>query len=460
VEILKSVVAKAMADLPAESPSSSQRSTPEPGSVSVAMIELDSAKKSTRDQVLEAVTKSVADLGRVGGNEGGPIPLSFLPSLLSTLLTSSAEYSASRSVAAIILAALDGVEVAAPANNGQKSVALAGFKSLLALMSSVEATVPKVKSVAANVAAQLVVSEKVSLEQIAIPLKGGAHFPLFLLALQAMVKDPKHKEEAEARANVKSLVDHSQIQLPDMVPQTSLPNLLSVFSDRGLGFLLPLLRLRVELTKIVKDDPSPKALYAWLQDHVDDDPQLRASADFIHILTSVLLTYMTEQTSDGSPDGSKSKEKTEQERLLLTKFSPILKKFVEGDDSAAHGRSGDAKNDVDDVEAEKRDVGKVDRKPTSPGSKGKGGASGEMRRQIALVYALQVFCHAHKWPKGLLLRLFTYMYDLEVVEEEAFLQWKEDLNDTYPGKGKALFQVNQWLTWLEQAESEEEDDGT
>ena len=62
-------------------------------------------------------------------------------------------------------------------------------------------------------------SEKVSLEQIAIPLKGGAHFPLFLLALQAMVKDPKHKEEAEARANVKSLVDHSQIQLPDMVPQ-------------------------------------------------------------------------------------------------------------------------------------------------------------------------------------------------------------------------------------------------
>lgn len=75
--------------------------------------------------------------------------------------------------------------------------------------------------------------------------------------------------------------------IPSSTQQTSLPNLLSVFSDRGLGFLLPLLRLRVELTKVVKDDPSPKTLYTWLQDHVDEDPQLKASADFIHILTSV-----------------------------------------------------------------------------------------------------------------------------------------------------------------------------
>ena len=60
-----------------------------------------------------------------------------------------------------------------------------------------------------------------------------------------------------------------------------------MFSERGLGFLLPLLRLRVELTKVVKEDPSPKALYAWLRDHVDDDRELKASADFIHILTSV-----------------------------------------------------------------------------------------------------------------------------------------------------------------------------
>lgn len=33
------------------------------------------------------------------------------------------------------------------------------------------------------------------------------------------------------------------------------------------------------------------------------------------------------------------------------------------------------------------------------------------------------------------------LYDLEIIEEEVFLKWKEDINDEYPGKGKALFQV-------------------
>ena len=66
---------------------------------------------------------------------------------------------------------------------------------------------------------QLVTCDKLTLAAVATPLKGGAHFPLFLLTLQAMVKDPKHKEEAEARAHLKSLVDQSAIQLPEMVPQ-------------------------------------------------------------------------------------------------------------------------------------------------------------------------------------------------------------------------------------------------
>ena len=42
---------------------------------------------------------------------------------------------------------------------------------------------------------------------------------------------------------------------------------------------------------------------------------------------------------------------------------------------------------------------------------------------------------------GLLLRMFMLLYDTEIVEEEAFVKWKEDVNDTHPGKGKALFQV-------------------
>lgn len=41
----------------------------------------------------------------------------------------------------------------------------------------------------------------------------------------------------------------------------------------------------------------------------------------------------------------------------------------------------------------------------------------------------------------MLLRYFVNFYDMEIIEEEAFLFWKEDVNQEYPGKGKALFQV-------------------
>lgn len=51
------------------------------------------------------------------------------------------------------------------------------------------------------------------------------------------------------------------------------------------------------------------------------------------------------------------------------------------------------------------------------------------------------------FPSGMLLRYFVNLYDMEIIEEEAFLSWKEDLTQEYPGKGKALFQVT-WLGFL------------
>lgn len=62
--------------------------------------------------------------------------------------------------------------------------------------------------------------------------------------------------------------------------------------------------------------------------------------------------------------------------------------------------------------------------------------------QVTAVHALQVFCFSHKFPKGMLLRWFMALYEIEVVEEEAFMKWKEDVTDDYPGKGQALFQVS------------------
>jgi translation initiation factor 4G len=48
----------------------------------------------------------------------------------------------------------------------------------------------------------------------------------------------------------------------------------------------------------------------------------------------------------------------------------------------------------------------------------------------------------------MMLRAFVNCYEMDILDEHAFLQWKEDVNDTYPGKGKALFQVNSQGTIL------------
>lgn len=68
--------------------------------------------------------------------------------------------------------------------------------------------------------------------------------------------------------------------------------------------------------------------------------------------------------------------------------------------------------------------------------------------QVTALHALQVFCFSHNFPKGLLLRWFIALYNLEVIEEEAYHKWRDTVTDAYPGKGKALFQVNVQLLRL------------
>jgi hypothetical protein len=46
--------------------------------------------------------------------------------------------------------------------------------------------------------------------------------------------------------------------------------------------------------------------------------------------------------------------------------------------------------------------------------------------------------------------MFVNLYDLDVIEEEAFLKWRDDVSDDHPGKGKALFQVHRILSVTQQ----------
>lgn len=184
--------------------------------------------------------------------------------------------------------------------------------------------------------------------------------------------------------------------------------LAKVLEEHELAFLMPLLTLQQEMEAQLASEASPTAFAKWIGDTVET--KFHSNPEFIMALIQVVFKYIVDSTTSGDPNAEKSQIEAEKE--FLSKFRLVLKPFVHD-------------------------------KP---------------KLQLAAVYALQVYCNTKGFPKGLLLRSFVNFYEMDIVDEHAFLQWKEDVNDTYPGKGKALFQVNSWLTWLEEAESDEEDE--
>lgn len=282
------------------------------------------------------------------------------------------------------------------------------FKAVADQMSELEQETPLIKSHVARFGAQALACEVASLAELAGPFRKGVHYPLFLLCLQAAhrIKD---------KPWLVAIFNESKINLQDMLPEIDQKKerLLEILEDRGLSFIFPLMRVQNELGRAIAAEPSAGAIFKWIKERVD--PQLFTDHKFINILISSVLKYITgESTLPENADTQTTPEKAviDKEKALLEKLKGVLQKFL----------------------LEHIDL------------------------QVTALYATQVFCYNNQFPKGMLLRFFVYLYDLEIIEEEAFLKWKEEVNDEYPGKGKSLFQVNQWLTWLEQAEEESEEE--
>lgn len=282
------------------------------------------------------------------------------------------------------------------------------FQMLLDQMSSMEAEVPLIRSYLAKFAALGLTEGVITLAELADPMKNGAYYPLFLLCLQQTHKI-KDKDWLVATYT------NSKINLQKMLPEIdqTKERMMEILEDRGLSFMFPLLRVQSELGRQIQVEPNATALYKWIKDKVD--PNLHYTKGFINVLTTCVLKYVTQDCTLGKDidtNNTPDKSGIEKEKLNLEKMKGVLQMFL---------------HDHADL-------------------------------QMVTLYATQVFCHSHQFPKGMLLRLFMNYYDLEIVEEEIFLKWKEEVNDEYPGKGKALFQVNTWLTWLEQAEEESDEE--
>ncbi|XP_046906779.1 eukaryotic translation initiation factor 4 gamma 2b isoform X2 [Hypomesus transpacificus] len=289
---------------------------------------------------------------------------------------------------------------------------ITGDNFMLALMSvldqcpKIETDVPLVKSYLAQFAARAVLAELVSVAELAQPLENGTHFPLFLLCLQQAAK-------LRDRDWLADVFQQSTVNMQRMLPEIdqNKDRMLEILEEKSLGFLFPLLKLEKELLVQIKADPSPQSIYKWIKDNIS--PKLHTDKGFVNILMTSFLQFISQELGVVEEDqAAPPKEQLEQEKQLLLACKPVLQKFL-------HDHT---------------------------------------QLQVSALYALQVHCHASDFPKGMLLRYFVHFYDMEIIEEESFLAWKEDITQEFPGKGKALFQVNQWLTWLETAEEEESEE--
>lgn len=287
-------------------------------------------------------------------------------------------------------------------NTMSANVCQEALKSFCNTMDESDSEVEKKKATLAHLVALSVHEQIMNLNDVTSMTENGLHHPLFLLVLQRLHKAMDKQELAD-------MFNASKVNLLSQLPELdrSKERLAEILEDRDLTFLYPLLRIQGELAKQLQADPAPPQFYKWIKDNLDaanyTDP------GFINALMTVLLKYIMQEAGSVGPEASETVKK--KERAILEKYTVVLQHFLH----------------------ERADL------------------------QVTAVHSLQAHCHALGFPKGVLLRWFMALYELEVVEEEAFLQWKEDISDAYPGKGQALFQVNQWLMWLQEAESEDED---
>jgi translation initiation factor 4G len=227
------------------------------------------------------------------------------------------------------------------------------------------------------------------------------------------------KPDIFGQETLKELFESANIKLMDQMLEENRNDakLVNVLTDYELSFLMPLLTIRQEMAKQLATDPgNADGLAKWITENVPS--KFHTQVDFVVALFTIVFSHIVTSTTlpTDDPDVDKTvqpdKSLAEAEKELVSKFRLVLSPFV----------------------------------------------ASNAPLQLTAVYALQVFNYDLGFPKGMLLRSFVNCYELDILDEHAFLQWKEDVSDDYPGKGKALFQVNQWLTWLEEADSEDEEE--
>merc|ERR1712061_586384 len=200
--------------------------------------------------------------------------------------------------------------------------------------------------------------------------------PVYFLTLQRLSKDWGQNKLLE-------VFEASEVKLMDHIPQADKSDnkLVKVLEEHELAFLMPLLSLQKEMeAQLTSEASSPTNFAKWIGDYVE--VKFHTNPEFVMALIQVVFKHIVDSTTQGDPNADKGQIEAEKE--LLSKFRLVLKPFVHD----------------------------------------------KQKLQLAAVYALQVFCNCRGFPKGLLLRSFVNFYEMDIVDEHSFLQWKEDVNDS------------------------------
>ncbi len=286
---------------------------------------------------------------------------------------------------------------------------LNGFKVILQSLANLESEYHCVKSNISMYAARAVCDLIITFDDLGVLMRHGAHYPLFFLCMQNIHK-LKTKEWLRAQ------LEKSKISLIEMLPASDRhkDRLVQILEDRELSFVYPMLKIESALLeKIQTETMTNENLKKWIEANVS--PCVTGSNDFIHSLVTCIVKNAAENSvlsSDVSDlDSKMDKKHVQKQKELIRKYQGILQEYL-------------------------------------------GMAKMKRAKQVEAIYAMQVYANSKGFPKYFLAHLFHQMYDLEIVEEEAFLQWKDEINESYPNKGQALFHLQRWFNWLQEAEEE------
>jgi hypothetical protein len=253
----------------------------------------------------------------------------------------------------------------------------------------------------------------------ALYLNAGGDFPALLPGFKALAESNKalklvlqmlgfYKElqSAEVARECLSGLELKEFVASYIPPEEVDEEVANAIKSGDAEWLVPLLGCQEYLKSAYAEGTSSQEMIGWIQQHVAED--LRKGAKFAHIMMRAILDHAeaTKNTSE------------------LKTYSPVMQSFFHTDQP------------VDTP------IGKA-----------------MLAQQLQCLFEVQLYCYEREFRDRLLENLFSALYQQDIIEEDAFLAWSEDQEDTTPGKQKAVMSSSKFITWLEEeAEEESEED--